>query len=489
MATTYQLDDDQCFRAVEGKDRRFDGVFYTAVRTTGIYCRPSCPAITPKRRNVTFYVTAAAAQQAGYRACKRCRPDLTPGAPGWDVNADVAGRVMRMIADGVVEREGVEGLADRAGYSARHLNRVLVDQLGAGPLALARAHRAHTARILIETTELGFADVAFAAGFASVRQFNDSVREAYAATPTELRTKRGNRGGRPASGAVTVSLAARAPFDAPALLEFLAARAIDGVEQVTVDGYARTLRLAHGVGTVGLTPQADRVICELRLDDLRDLSSAVERCRRLMDLDADPTAIDEHLATDPALRDVVRKRPGLRVPGHVDGFEVAVRAVVGQQVSVAGARTVLRRLTEEYGEVVEAGDPDLTRVFPTPERLAEVDPERLPMPRARGRALVGLAAAVASAQIALDRSADRVATRAALLDLPGIGPWTADYVAMRALGDPDVFMATDLGVQHGLARLGLSDGPKSSADRAEVWRPWRSYAQMHVWMTASEEIR
>lgn len=490
MPTQYELDGDRCYRAVESRDRRFDGVFYTAVRTTGIYCRPSCPAVTPQRKNVEFYVTAAAAQQAGFRACKRCRPDLTPGSPEWDINADVAGRAMRMIADGVVEREGVTGLAARAGYTSRHLNRVLVNQLGAGPLALARAHRAHTARILIETTDLGLADVAFASGFASVRQFNASIQEAYATTPSELRSRRrGKRGAKPSPGEVTVSLAAREPFDAPALLDFLAPRAIDGVEQVSADRYARTLRLAHGFGTVELQPQSDKVACTLKLDDLRDLSSAVERCRRLLDLDADPSAIDEHLASDPLLRPSIKKRPGVRVPGHVDGFEVAVRAIVGQQISVAGARTILSRLVASYGDRLDNRDGSLTHVFPAAETLAAIDPDQLPMPRARGRSLVGMAQAVAAGDVVLDRSADRGHTREALLALPGIGPWTADYIALRALADPDVFMPSDLGVRHGLARLGLSGSPQQVLDRTEAWRPWRSYALIHVWMTLSEETR
>jgi AraC family transcriptional regulator of adaptative response / DNA-3-methyladenine glycosylase II len=481
-------DPDRCYRAVLGRDRRFDGVFYTGVRTTGIYCRPSCPATTPQRQNVLFFVTAAGAQAAGFRACRRCRPDLTPGSPDWDVKADVAGRAMRMIADGVVERDGVEGLARRAGYTSRHLYRVLTEQLGAGPLALARAQRAHTARILIETTEMGFADVAFAAGFASVRQFNATVSQVYDATPTQLRASRTSRSGRGTAsagpGLVTVSLAVREPFDGAALLEFLAARAVTGIEVVEQTGdhltYARTIRLAHGHGSVTLTPAADRVTCALVLSDLRDLASAVERCRRLLDLDADPVCITDHLSRDDMLRPWVQKSPGMRVPGHVDGFEVAVRAVVGQQISVAGARTIVGRLTAQYGERLP-GEGGLTHVFPTPDALASADPEALPMPRARGRALVTLAAAVAEDRVVLDRSADRVDVRAGLVALPGIGPWTADYISLRALGDPDVFLSTDLGVRHGLQRLGID--PTTSEVRSQAWSPWRSYALMHVWST------
>jgi AraC family transcriptional regulator, regulatory protein of adaptative response / DNA-3-methyladenine glycosylase II len=479
------VDHDRCYRAVLGKDRRFDGVFYTGVRTTGIYCRPSCPAVTPRRSNVAFYPTAAAAQGAGFRACRRCRPDLTPGSPEWDVHADVAGRAMRMIADGVVEREGVPGLAARAGYTPRHLGRVLTSELGAGPLALARAQRAHTARLLIETTDLGIADVAFAAGFASVRQFNATIREVYAATPSQLRTARRRRGhpADEAAGAITVSLPVRAPFDFGSLLAFLAERAVAGVEACHEGTYERTLRLPYGSGRVRLTPASDRVECRLELADLRDLAAAVERCRRLLDLDADPVVIDEHLGCDELLRPLVTRRPGMRVPGHVDGFEVAVRAVVGQQISVAGARTIVSRLVTTYGDDIDAGGP-LGRLFPTAAAIAAADPEELPMPRARARALVGLAAAVAEGRVVLDRSADRADVRASLLALPGVGPWTADYIAMRALGDPDVFLPTDLGVRRGLARLGL-DEPIDQRDMA--WRPWRSYALMHLWITSNEE--
>lgn len=473
------VDHEHCYRAVQGRDRRFDGIFFTAVKTTGIFCRPSCPAATPHRRNVVFFVTAGAALAAGFRACRRCRPDLTPGSPEWDISADVAGRAMRLIADGVVEREGVNGLADKVGYTSRQLNRIVTGQLGAGPLALARAHRAHTARVLIETTALSLTDVAFAAGFSSVRQFNATVRDVYAATPSQLR-KHGGREAQagPGSGAITVSLAVREPFDAAGLLDFLAPRAVPGLDKVTAGVYARSLRLSHGHGCVELTPGPDRVECALTLTDLRDLSSAVERCRRLLDLDADPVAIDSQLCEDEVLRPWVLKHPGLRVPGHVDGFEVAVRAVVGQQISVPAARTVTARLVSDYGEPI-GGPAGVTHIFPSPEVIADADPDVLPMPRSRARCLVALAAAVANRDVVLDRSADRRDVRQALLRIPGVGQWTTDYIALRALGDPDVFLATDLGVRRGLAKLGLRGGDAAAATRR--WSPWRSYAMMHVW--------
>jgi AraC family transcriptional regulator, regulatory protein of adaptative response / DNA-3-methyladenine glycosylase II len=487
MSPSYDVitDADRCYRAVLSRDRRFDGVFYTGVKTTGIYCRPSCPAVTPRRRNVCFFVTAAGAQAAGFRACRRCRPELTPGSPEWDVHADVAGRSMRLIADGVVDRDGVDGLASRVGYTSRHLGRILTKQLGAGPLALARAQRAQTARILVETTTMSFADIAFASGFSSVRQFNATISDVFAATPSQLRHARGVRGTRVAAdtaGLVSLSLAVREPFDAAGLLEFLAARAVPGVESTGQGFYARTIRLAHGHGRVTLTPAVDRVECLLALSDLRDVASAVERCRRLLDLDADPQAIDTHLGADELLRPWVLKRPGIRVPGHVDGFEVATRAVVGQQISVAGARTLAARLVQTYGDPVD-GEAGLTHLFPTAQTLAEADPQTLPMPRARGRTLVAVATAVAAGELVLDRGADRREVRRMLFSLPGVGPWTADYIALRALGDPDVFLPTDLGVRHGLARMGMAPPPSDLSATYESWRPWRSYALMHVWAT------
>ncbi len=486
-------DTEACYRAVKSRDRRFDGVFYTGVTSTGIYCRPSCPAITPQRRNVTFHRTAAAAQAAGFRACKRCLPDATPGSPDWDVAADVAGRAMRLIGDGVVEREGVDGLARRVGYTPRHLHRVLSAELGAGPLALARARRVQTARTLIETTAMSFADVAFASGFASIRQFNDTVREVYAASPTQLRgtTHRGDP-----TGQLQLRIAVRAPFAAQPLLEFLRLRAVAGVESAGEGWYSRTLRLPHGPGRARLSVPPGRgrgggeaLRCQLEVADLRDVGAAVERCRRLVDADCDPVAVDDALSDDPRLARLVRLRPGLRVPGHVDGHEIAVRAVVGQQISVAGAARVLGRLTERYGEALpaDAAHQGLTHLFPSAEVLAGVDPVELPMPRARGRALTTLCAALAAGDLALDRSADRTDVRRRLLALPGIGPWTADYIAMRALGDPDAFLPTDAGVRHALGRLGLDGpGPRHAERLGASWRPWRSYALLHLWASLGD---
>jgi len=472
-------DDDTCYRAVQSRDARFDGWFVTAVTSTGIYCRPSCPARTPKRANVRFFSTAAAAQSAGFRACRRCRPDATPGSPEWQARADLVGRAMRLIADGAVDRAGVAGLAGQLGYSERHLHRQLVAELGVGPVALARAQRAHTARLLLETTDLPVADVAFAAGFASVRQFNDTIRAVFAATPTELR--RGRRGAQTSSpGTVVVRLPYREPMDLAGLVGFLATRAVPGVEE-QADGYRRSVRLAHGDGVLELAPGPGHVRCSLHLADLRDLTAAVHRCRRLLDLDADPVAVDKALGTDPLLAPLIRRRPGRRVPGHVDGAELAVRAVIGQQVSVAGARTVAGGLVARWGKPLTTPIGAVSHLFPTADTLAAVDPADLPMPQARGRALVTVAAAIADGNVDLEPGTDRGEAERQLLALPGIGPWTASYICMRALGDPDVFLPTDLGARHALARLGQPDGPTAVAAAAERWRPWRSYALQHLW--------
>ncbi|RNL78081.1 DNA-3-methyladenine glycosylase 2 [Halostreptopolyspora alba] len=481
-------DEDYRYRAVRSGDARFDGVFYVGVLSTGIYCRPSCPAITPKRTNVHFFRSAAAAQAAGFRACKRCRPDAAPGSPEWNTRADAVGRAMRLITDGTVDRVGVGGLASSLGYSERHLTRLLDEELGAGPLALARAQRAQTARVLVETTALPMGDIAFAAGFSSIRQFNDTMRAVFARSPTEMRKRSTHRDSTVPTGAITLRLPFRGPCDLDRLFDFLAERAVPGVEEFSGGVYRRVLRLPHGTGIAELSaatesPTADgtgHVRCRLQLDDLRDLGMAVQRCRRLLDLDTDPHAVADVLGRSAILGPAVTAAPGLRAPGHVDPAELAVRAVVGQQVSVAAARTIAGRIVEQFGKPLTAPIGGLTHVFPEPEILADEAPENLPMPATRARALRELMAAVASGGVDLGPGADRDDAEARLRSLTGIGPWTAGYIRMRALGDPDVLLVGDHGVQRALRHAGHT-GP--IGDIARTWRPWRSYATHHLWAT------
>jgi AraC family transcriptional regulator, regulatory protein of adaptative response / DNA-3-methyladenine glycosylase II len=474
-------DFDRCYRAVESHDARFDGWFVTAVTSTGIYCRPSCPAVTPKRANVRFLASAAAAHRAGFRACKRCRPDASPGSPEWDVRADVVARAMRLIRDGVVDREGVAGLAGRLGYSTRQIRRQLIAELGAGPLALARAQRAQTARTLIENSGLPMTEVAFAAGFASLRQFNETVRSVYGTTPSELR----RRGGRGADGGDTlvVRLAYRVPCDLTGLVEFLSARAVDGLEARDGSAYRRTLRLPWGDGVVTLRPADGHVRCELRLEDLRDLTAAVQRCRRLLDLDADPEAIDRDLADDPLMAPLVAATPGMRAPGAVDPTEMAVRAVLGQQISVAAARTLTATLVAAYGKPLTASGDTVTHLFPSADALADAGLDELGMPEPRKRTIRELARRLATGELPLDPGADREQAKERLATVPGIGPWTTGYLAMRALGDPDAFPTGDVAVRKGLEIL---SGSRLDVEaRAEAWRPWRAYAVRHLWAVAA----
>ncbi|MFB8175413.1 AlkA N-terminal domain-containing protein [Streptomyces sp. NPDC055966] len=456
------MDEDSRYEAVRSRDGRFDGAFFFAVETTGIYCRPSCPAVTPKRHNVRFFATAAAAQGSGFRACRRCRPDAVPGSAEWNVRADVVGRAMRLISDGVVDREGVSGLATRLGYSARQVQRQLTAELGAGPVALARAQRAHTARVLLQTTGLPVTEIAFAAGFASVRQFNDTVREVYASTPTEVRAAapraRDGRCAAPGAG-IPLRLAHRGLYQAAAVFDQLAAEAVAGVEEVCGPPggrtYRRTLRLPYGTGIAAVEERARAartgtgtrpggwLDARLHLTDPRDLTTAVQRLRRLFDLDADPYAVDERLGADPRLAPLVAARPGLRSPGAVDPLEPAVRALVGR----AGAEPLVRR----YGKALDAPCGSLTHLFPEPAVLAEAVPDG---------PLRALAAALADGTLRLDAGADRDDAAAALLALPGMDPAAVAAVRVRALGDPDV--------------------APPGTEVPDAWRPWRSYAVQHL---------
>ncbi|MGY3204981.1 DNA-3-methyladenine glycosylase 2 family protein [Streptomyces sp. TE5632] len=468
------MDEDSRYEAVRSRDGRFDGAFFFAVGTTGIYCRPSCPAVTPKRRNVRFFATAAAAQGAGFRACRRCRPDAVPGSAEWNVRADVVGRAMRLIADGVVDREGVAGLAARLGYSARQVQRQLTGELGAGPVALARAQRAHTARVLLQTTGLPITEIAFAAGFASVRQFNDTVRSVYAMTPTALRAAAPG-GGRAATrrtatptAGIPVRLAHRGPYQPRPVFDLLEREAVPGVEDVTgtpgTRTYRRTLRLPYGIGVTAVderpgttrTGSAARpggwLDARVHLTDLRDLTTAVQRLRRLFDLDADPYAVDERLGADARLAPLVAARPGLRSPGTADPEEPAVRALVGREEAA--------RLVQRYGKRLDAPCGGLTHLFPEPAVLAEAEP---------GGTLGALTAALADGTVRLDPGADRDDTADALRAVPGLDARTIAEIRTRALGDPDV----------------APPGP----ELPDSWRPWRSYALNHLRAAGELEYR
>ena len=514
------------YRAIAARDSRFDGQFYTAVRTTGIYCRPSCPARTPKAENVAFYLTSAAAHEAGFRACKRCLPEAAPGTPAWDLRRDLTGRAMRLVADGVVDREGVSGLATRLGYSERQLHRLLVGELGAGPLALARAQRAQTARALLVGTSLRLADVAFAAGFGSIRQFNDTVAEVFGATPSEVRARARRSGnaakdpardvGRAAGRArtappagpadtadavdepvrISLTLPVREPFDAQGVLEFLAVRSVEGVESSDVSAlrYARTFALPHGPGAFEVRvprPGSGRVDLDLELADLADAPVAVARVRRLLDLDADPVAVDSALAGDPVLAPSVAAVPGIRVPGTLDPAELLVRAIVGQQISVAAARTHLSRLARGVGTPYTSAFEGLTRLFPDPAQVADGAPTHLRLPARTLATVIGAGRDLADGTLALSVGDDPEDLRRRLVARPGIGPWTAGYVALRVLGDPDVLMDGDVALLAGARNLGLvsAEAPrphqfKELARRGAAWAPWRSYAAMHLWRSA-----
>lgn len=472
-----------CLKAIASRDARFDGQFFTAVRTTGIYCRPSCPALTPKPHNVEFHPSAAAAQDAGFRACRRCRPDTVPGSPQWDHRGDLVARAMRLIADGVLERDGMPGLAARLGYSVRQVQRSVREELGASPVSLARAQRVHTARILLETTAMSITDVAFAAGFGSVRSFNEAVRRAFATTPRTLRADADPHRPGP-TAALHLRLAHRQPFEPGNVFGHLAATAVPGVEEWRGGAYRRTLVLPHGSGIVALSPGDGHVAATLWLRDPRDLAPAISRCRRILDLDADAAAVDAELSRDPVLAPLVAGAPGRRVPRMPNGAEFALRAVVGQQVSTAAARTQTGRIVARFGTPITDPAGGLTHTFPTPEDLAGFTPADLPGFATRARTAVAMIRALADGGLDLDAGADWTRAREALGRIPGVGPWTTEMIAMRALGDPDAFPAGDLGLRRAAKRLGIT----RLAAASHRWSPWRSYATQYLWAVDDHPI-
>jgi AraC family transcriptional regulator of adaptative response / DNA-3-methyladenine glycosylase II len=473
------LDQDACYRAVLARDARFDGVFFVGVKTTGIYCRPICPARTPGRDRCQFYRTAAEAEQAGFRACFRCRPELAPGLARVDAVPRVVAEAMRRIEAGALAGGSLESLAGELGVTSRHLRRAMHAALGISPVELAQSRRLAMARQLVADTALPLTEVAFSSGFRSLRRFNAAFRARYDCAPSRLRRTR-----RPAAPAETLALtlAYRPPYDWPALLRFLGARAVPGVELVRGDTYLRTARVGPHRGWLAITPIAGRAA--LRAEISLSLSGALmplrARLRRVFDLDAQPTTIAAHLARDPMLAARVEARPGLRVPGAFDGFEAAMRAVLGQQVSVAAATTLAGLLAARFGAPIATPHPELTRLAPAPERIAAVPEDAVAaigVPKSRARTMIHLARAVSSGELSLDPSGEIDGALDRLVALPGIGPWTAHYLAMRAFGWPDAFPETDLGVRRALG--GVSG--RAARVLAEPWRPWRAYGVTHLW--------
>lgn len=475
------LESDRCYAALEARDARFDGRFFVGVRTTGVFCRPICPAPTPKRRNVRFFACAAAAEEAGFRPCLRCRPECAPGTPAWIGTEATVARAIRLIRDGRADDGTVDDLAARLGIGGRHLRRLFRERLGVGPNALIRAERAHSARRLLDETDLPMAEVAMTAGYRSVRDFNHAIRGVFGATPTALRARRGSRA--PHGATLRLLLSYRPPFDWEAILAHLAPRAVPGVEWVSGDAYARTIVADGGPGIVRLRhrPEARSVELEVPADAGRAVPRFAANARRLLDLDADPQRIGTHLGADPVLARLIARHGVPRLPGTWDPFELAVRAVLGQQVSVRAATTLAGRLAASHGTPIETGVAGLDRIFPTPEVLRRLRPDGAGMPAVKAGAVAALAAAVASGHLVLDGTAPPDETERRLLAIRGIGPWTTSYVALRALGDPDAFPAGDLGLRKG---WGNGAGLPSARDleaAAESWRPWRGHAAMLLW--------
>jgi len=491
-----ELDGEACYRALRARDARYDGRFFTAVTTTRIYCRPVCPARTPRRTSCRFYPTAAAAQADGFRPCLRCRPETSPGTPAWLGTSSTVARALRLIRDGALSADGVDDLGERVGVGARHLRRLFLRHVGATPIAVAQTQRTLFAKQLLDETDLPMTEIALAAGFASVRRFNTAMREIYHRPPSELRRGRAKRpnpnGDRPG---LRIALAYRPPYDWSAIAAYLGARGTPGVEAAKSTSYRRTLRLGDRAAWIEVAPVPGqhRLVVHLHTDAPADsLLRFVGRVRQLFDLDADPAAITSHLENDARLAPVVAARPGLRVAGAWDGFELAVRAILGQQVSVRAATTLIGRVAAEFGDPLPASlqpPPELQRLFPLPRALARAPLERCGITRARAEAIRTLAAAVAGGEILLDGS--RAGEADALVQLPGIGPWTASYIALRALREPDAFPESDLGLRRAFAVLQRASRPVSAGAllrAAEAWRPWRGYAALHLWTWESNDV-
>jgi AraC family transcriptional regulator of adaptative response / DNA-3-methyladenine glycosylase II len=484
------MDDDACYRAIATRDHQFDGRLFVAVITTGIYCRPFCPARTPKRQNVRFFPTAAAAQEAGFRPCLRCRPETSPDLAFWRGTSNTVSRALRLIEARGLDETHVEALAARLGIGDRQLRRLFNEHFGASPVSVAQTRRILLAKQLLQDTRLSMTQVASAAGFGSVRRFNEIFQQLYKRPPKALRRTSAMGRVAGASGAVTVRLGYRAPYDWDAIATFLRARAIPGIEIVSGDRYARTITMGDGRGVLVVEPvERNCLKATIRLPDLSSLPAVIARIRRVFDLAADPQAIGAHLSEDPVLAPRVAARPGLRVPGAWDGFELAVRAILGQQITVSAATRLAGKMASAYGEAIAdhvALDLGLTHVFPTPQRLAGSDLAAIGMPQSRRLALSSLAAAVVADPLIFGPSRSLEEAIVHLRALPGIGEWTAQYIAMRELREPDAFPAADIGLLRALSDAhGVRPSPAALLAQAECWRPWRAYAALHLWASGA----
>lgn len=478
-----KLDHGICYSAIKSRDERFDGRFFTGVRTTGIYCRPVCPANTPRAENVQFFNTAAQAAEAGFRPCLRCRPESAPGSPEWNGGSAIVSRAVRLINEGVMDDGGLDSVATHLHLGSRQLRRLFVQHLGVSPIAVAQTRRLHFAKKLIDETNLPMADIAFSAGYQSIRRFNDALHKTYGRTPTELR--RQNDAVDTAVSHLHLKLAYRPPYNWDALIQFLQARAIPGVEWVEAQRYSRTVRFGDQEGIIEVTPVPNKNYLQLSVPShlARHLQTITERIRRLFDLQADPSQIHDHLSQDALLAPLLAQYPGLRLPGCWDGFEIAVRAILGQQVSVQAATTISGRLVAQLGGMVTAvsDNSPLTHHFPTPQQIIHADLSSLGIPGKRAESIRTIAQAVLDGTLTFNTPTSLEDAIETMVQLPGIGDWTAQYIAMRALGEPDAFPAGDL-----ILRRAASDNDKPLTEtqlrtRAESWRPWRAYAAVYLW--------
>ena len=484
------LDHDACYRALCHRDARFDGRIFTGVKTTGVYCRPICPARTPLSKNVTFFPTAAAAQEAGFRPCLRCRPETAPDLGAWRGTSNTVSRALTLIELGALDEADVEALAVRLGVGERQLRRLFRQHLGASPVAVAQTRRVLLAKQLIHETHLPMTEVAFAAGFGSLRRFNETFLTLFGRPPRELRRAGGPDIPAGPHGEIDLLLRYHPPYDWPAMLEFLRQRAIPGVERVAAGRYARSVQLDGVQGTVAVEPADGNALrATVRFAKLTALPAIIARLRRVFDLAADPAPIAAHLAKDPTLAPLVKSRPGLRVPGAWDGFELAIRAVLGQQITVTAAARLAGRLVATYGDRLAEPDGDLTHVFPRPERLAPADLTALGMPRSRAAALSAVAAAAVADRHLFDANCELEDAVKRLRSIRGVGEWTAQYIALRQLREPDAFPAADLGLMRAIAsREGRDHSSSELLDRAHAWRPWRAYAAQHLWTSEAPRL-